>query len=256
MRGLISAALGGVSKGVGQVASTQMEVNARKALMEAEEEMRARLAEAAEGRAETRQIAAEERQIANIGRVAEATATAEEGVMTSRFSEGSAYPGLLSRQIEATQTPGQKEQAATFREDREWAAKERDLRSKLAEATSDEDRTRLIEQLSALTTTFGGNERTLGDMVAAGNGYINAANRMFQEADKIEREISDNYELSADQKDEKAKNAEALRLQGQSYISEADRFFRNAGERRMGLDSQDRRPADRPPLSEFLQRSN
>ena len=89
MRGLIAAALGGLSKGVGQVATAQIEINARKALMEAEEEMRDRLAEAAEGRdekrqiaaegrAEAQQIAAEGRAISNIPLTAEATAKAEE----------------------------------------------------------------------------------------------------------------------------------------------------------------------------------
>lgn len=104
MRGLIASVLGGVSRGVGEVAAGQIELNSRKALMEAEEEMRARLAEAAETRAETRQIAAEERGIKNIGREAEE----EERVLARRYAEGSAYPGLISQQIRAQETPGQK----------------------------------------------------------------------------------------------------------------------------------------------------
>lgn len=104
MRGLIASVLGGVSRGVGEVAAGQIELNSRKALMEAEEEMRARLAEAAETRAETRQIAAEERDIKNIGRKAEE----EDKVLARRFEAGSEYPGLLAQQIRAQETPGQK----------------------------------------------------------------------------------------------------------------------------------------------------
>jgi hypothetical protein len=114
MRGLIAAALGGVSRGVGQVAERQIEVNSRKALMEAEEEMNARLAEAAEvraiaaeGRAETRQIGAESRRLANIPLETEAIATAEEGVMSRRYSEGSQYPGLVAQQLRVQRTPEQ-----------------------------------------------------------------------------------------------------------------------------------------------------
>lgn len=103
MRGLIASVLGGVSRGVGEVAAGQIELNSRKALMEAEEEMRARLAEAAETRAETRQIAAEERDIKNIGRKAEE----EDKVLARRFEAGSEYPGLLSQQIRAQETLGQ-----------------------------------------------------------------------------------------------------------------------------------------------------
>lgn len=111
MKGLIASVLGGVSRGVGEVAAGQIELNSRKALMEAEEEMRARLAEAAEGRAETRQIAAEERAIKNIGREAQA----EEDILARRYGEGSKYPGLISQQISAQETPGQK--AAREREE-------------------------------------------------------------------------------------------------------------------------------------------
>jgi hypothetical protein len=108
MRGLLASVLGGVSKGVGQVATDQIAENSRKALMEAEEEMRARLAEAAEGRAETRNIAAEERRLANIPREAEATAASEESVLSRRFGEGSAYPGLIRQQTAANETEGQR----------------------------------------------------------------------------------------------------------------------------------------------------
>jgi hypothetical protein len=104
MRGLLASVLGGVSRGVGEVAAGQIELNSRRALMEAEEEMRARIAEAAETRAETRQIAAEEREIENVGRLAEA----EEGVLKRRYAEGSSYPGLISRELQARETPAQK----------------------------------------------------------------------------------------------------------------------------------------------------
>jgi len=97
-----------VSKGVGEVAAGQIEVNSRKALMEAEEEMRARLAEAAESRTEARNIAAEERNLANIPRQAEAIAASDEAILSRRFGEGSAYPGLIQQQLAATETAGQK----------------------------------------------------------------------------------------------------------------------------------------------------
>ena len=108
MRGLLASVLGGVSKGVGQVAAGQIEVNSRKALMEAEEEMRARLAEAAEGRAETRNIAAEERRLKNIPLEAEATALSEEANLARRYAEGSTFPGLIRQQTAANETAGQR----------------------------------------------------------------------------------------------------------------------------------------------------
>lgn len=108
MRGLIASVLGGVSRGVGEVAAGQIELNSRKALMEAEEEMRARLAEAAETRAETRQIAAEERSIENIPREAEATAASEEAILARRYGEGSTFPGLIRQQTAANETAGQR----------------------------------------------------------------------------------------------------------------------------------------------------
>lgn len=108
MRGLLASVLGGVSKGVGQVAAGQIEVNSRKALMEAEEEMRARLAEAAESRTETRNIAAEERRLKNIPLEAEATALSEEANLARRYGEGSTFPGLIRQQTAANETAGQR----------------------------------------------------------------------------------------------------------------------------------------------------
>lgn len=174
MRGLIAAALGGLSKGVGQVATAQIEINARKALMEAEEEMRARLAEAAEGRdekrqiaaegrAETQQIAAEGRAISNIPLTAEATARAEEATMARRFGEGSKYPGLLGSEMTAMETPAQRATRKAAESESSWENETRDLRRKLAAAKTEEERDDYARQLDALT---GGTAR-LDPLVAA-----------------------------------------------------------------------------------------
>ena len=174
MRGLIAAALGGLSKGVGQVATAQIEINARKALMEAEEEMRDRLAEAAEGRdekrliaaegrAEAQQIAVENRNISNIPLTAQATATAEETILARRFGEGSNYPGLLGSQMTATETPAQRATREATESESSWENETRDLRRKLAAAKTQEERDDYARQLDALT---GGTDR-LDPLVAA-----------------------------------------------------------------------------------------
>lgn len=160
MKGLIASVLGGVSRGVGEVAAGQIELNSRKALMEAEEEMRARLAEAAEGRAETRQIAAEERAIKNIGREAQA----EEDILARRYGEGSKYPGLISQQISAQETPSQR----ATREREELLADDdqrvRDVRQTLATMDPNDPLYQAVKrQLDVLT---GGTAR-LDPLVAA-----------------------------------------------------------------------------------------
>jgi hypothetical protein len=171
MKGLIASVLGGVSRGVGEVAAGQIELNSRKALMEAEEEMRARLAEAAEGRAETRQIAAEgraetrqiaaeDRAIQNIGREAQA----EEDILARRYGEGSKYPGLISQQISAQETPSQR----ATREREELLADDdqrvRDVRQTLAAMDPNDPLYRSVKrQLDVLT---GGTAR-LDPLVAA-----------------------------------------------------------------------------------------
>lgn len=193
MKGLIAAALGGLSKGVGQVATAQMETNARKALMEAEEEMRARLAEAAEGRAEARQIAAEGRQearqiatedraISNIGRTTEATAAAEAGVLQSRFAPGSSYSGLLSAQMAASETPSQKASREATESETAWENETRALRRKLAEAKTEEERDEYARQLGARSGQFGPTNRSYSDLVALGNGYASMAESASKEA--------------------------------------------------------------------------
>ena len=90
------------------MATDQIAENSRKALMEAEEQMRDRLAEAAEGRAETRAIAAEERRLKNIPIEAEATAASDEAIMARRYGEGSTFPGLIRQQTIANETAGQR----------------------------------------------------------------------------------------------------------------------------------------------------
>lgn len=169
MRGLIAAALGGLSKGVGQVATAQIEINARKALMEAEEEMRARLAEAAEGRAEkrliaaegraeTQQIAAEGRAISNIPLTAEATAKAEEANMARRYGEGSEYPGLLGSQMKAMETLAQRatREAAEYDLGRKQAQDK--LIEQLATETDPTKQKQLRQQLTAMGTEFKGDD--------------------------------------------------------------------------------------------------
>lgn len=148
MRGLIAAALGGVSRGVGQVAERQIEVNSRKALMEAEEEMNARLAEAAEGRqiasegrAETRQLAAEGRaetaQIGLEGRAEERAIAAENRLDPVEREQLS----LLQAQVSGVQR------------DREWVDQERNVRTQLKDARTDAERDKAMLALDAFVTT-------------------------------------------------------------------------------------------------------
>lgn len=164
MRGLLASVLGGVSKGVGQVAAGQIEVNSRKALMEAEEQMRDRLAEAAEGRAETRAIAAEERRLKNIPIEAEATAASDEAIMARRYGEGSTFPGLIRQQTIANETAGQRlEQQRTqgLLDDEQQV---RDARQTLATMDPNDPQYQVVKrQLDVLT---GGTTR-LDPLVAA-----------------------------------------------------------------------------------------
>lgn len=183
MKGLIAAALGGLSRGVGQVATAQMEVNARKALLEAEEEMRARLAEAAEARAEARQIAKEDRDIANIPRAAEATAAAEEGIMERRFGPGSTYSGLLSAQMSASETPSQRATREAAEAESDWAKEERNVRRGLMAAKTNEERDEYARQLGAMSGQFGPTNRSYSDVVALGNGYARMAEAASKEAE-------------------------------------------------------------------------
>ena len=164
MRGLLASVLGGVSKGVGQVAAGQIEVNSRKALMEAEEEMRARLAEAAEGRAETRNIAAEERRLKNIPLEAEATAASEEAVLARRYAEGSTFPGLIRQQTAANETAGQRLEQQRTQGLLEDEQNVRDARQALATMPKTDARYQALkEQLEVLT----GSTARLDPLVAA-----------------------------------------------------------------------------------------
>ena len=194
MRGLIAAALGGLSKGVGQVATAQIEINARKALMEAEEEMRDRLAEAAEGRdekrqiaaegrAEAQQIAAEGRAISNIPLTAEATAKAEETNMARRYGDGSNYPGLLGSQMTAMETPAQRATREAAESESSWENETRDLRRKLAAAKTEEERDDYARQLGAMSGQFGPTNRSYSDVVALGNGYAKMASDSLKMAE-------------------------------------------------------------------------
>ena len=184
MKGLIAAALGGLSKGVGQVATAQMEINARKALMEAEEEMRARLAEAAESRAEARQIAAEDRAIKNIPRELEATADAEESVLRRRFGEGSDYPGLLSSQMSATETPSQRATREAAEYDLSRRQKQDALVEQLANETDPDKQRQLRDQLTALGSEFKTPEMDPRDRMALENLYsrLNDAEKDYRKA--------------------------------------------------------------------------
>jgi len=164
MRGLIASVLGGVSKGVGEVAAGQIEVNSRKALMEAEEEMRARLAEAAESRTETRNIAAEERNLANIPREAEATAASAEAILSRRYGEGSAYPGLIRQQTAANETAGQRLEQQRTQGLLDDEQNVRDARQTLATMPKTDPRYQsLKDQLEVLT----GDTARLDPLVAA-----------------------------------------------------------------------------------------
>jgi hypothetical protein len=254
MKGLLAAVTGGLSKGVGQVASTQMEVNARKALLEAEEEMRARLAEAAEGRAETRAIAAEQRAISNISEIASATAAAEESVLASRFAEGSSYPGLLASRMEAEQRPGERAAAELTAEQAEFTKKVNNLRSTLAETENEAERNKLIRQMGDLVGAFGASAKTLTDVVAAGNGYRSMADSLDSTADRVERSLADIY----DDEERRTLRAQILqkRQEADAYRREADIIFKTAFETRApGAASSSPQagtpPADRRPLSDF-----
>ena len=164
MRGLLASVLGGVSKGVGQVAAGQIEVNSRKALMEAEEEMRARLAEAAEGRAETRNIAAEERRLKNIPIEAEATAASDEAIMARRYGEGCNYTGLIRQQTAANETAGQRLEQQRTQALLDDEQQVRDARQTLATMDPNDPQYQVVKrQLDVLT---GGTAR-LDPLVAA-----------------------------------------------------------------------------------------
>jgi len=184
MRGLIASVLGGVSKGVGQVAAGQIELNSRKALMEAEEEMRARLAEAAESRAEKQQIRAEDRARANIPLDAQAAADAEAAILQQRFGEGSTYPGLLQSQMRATETPAQRATREAAEADTTWTKEERELRRKLMSAGTETERDEYARQLGAMGGDFGPSNRSYSDVVALGNGYARMANDSLKMAEE------------------------------------------------------------------------
>jgi len=220
MRGLLASVLGGVSKGVGQVATDQIAENSRKALMEAEEQMRDRLAEAAEGRAETRNIAAEERRLKNIPIEAEATAASDEAIMARRYAEGSNYTGLIRQQTAANETPAQKALRESAERTDAFEEEQRGLRRKLAEAQTEEERNEYTRQLNALTGTFGQNSR-LDPRVEAELEYIQSEINMYQK--DLSSAIENGY-TSEDQvvKDIEAKLAplrlDAQRLLGRSSV--------------------------------------
>jgi hypothetical protein len=179
MRGLIAAALGGLSKGVGAVSAAQIETNSRKALLQAEEEMRLRLAEAQERMT----IAAEDRAIGNIGRTAEAQATADEDILRRRYGEGSEYGGLIQRQMESEETPEARARRIESESDLAWENEERELRRQLAAAETPEQKEVLTQRLAALTGAPASTTRSYSDVVSLGGSYARMADAARQRAD-------------------------------------------------------------------------
>jgi hypothetical protein len=197
MRGLIAAALGGVSRGVGQVAERQIELNSRKALMEAEEEMNARLAEAAEGRAIAAEGRAETRQIGAEGR-AEASQLGLESRAESRSiaAEGRAETRLIDAEnrldpVETEQLNVLKAQVAGVQRDSAWTEREQGIRTRLGQAPfGSEDYDTALQELDSMLTT-GSRAQRAQDNVAAGARYVDMADLYFEQAEQIRKELRD-----------------------------------------------------------------
>jgi metal-dependent amidase/aminoacylase/carboxypeptidase family protein len=186
MRGLIAAALGGVSRGVGQVAERQIEVNSRKALMEAEEEMNARLAEAAEGRAIAAEGRAETRQIGAEGR-AEAFQIGAEGRAEARTiaAENRLDP------VETEQLNVLRAQVAGVQRDSAWTEREQGIRTRLGQAPfGSEDYESALQELDSMVTT-GTRAQRAQDNVAAGARYVDLAELNFEQAEQLRKDLRD-----------------------------------------------------------------
>jgi len=186
MRGLIAAALGGVSRGVGQVAERQIEVNSRKALMEAEEEMNARLAEAAEGRAIAAEGRAETRQIGAEGR-AEA---AQLGLESRAEARTIAAENRLDP-VETEQLNVLRAQVAGVKRDSAWTEREQGIRTRLGQAPfGSEDYESALQELDSMVTT-GTRAQRAQDNVAAGARYVDLAELNFEQAEQLRKDLRD-----------------------------------------------------------------